>query len=68
MEVYLHAFLTSVLDGSDQLHAPATLHPWETTPSIYCIGGWVGLRASLYAVAKRKFPAPSGNRTSVVKL
>jgi hypothetical protein len=38
---------------SGQLHAPAAL-PRERDPGTYWIGGWVGSRASLGTVEKRK--------------
>jgi hypothetical protein len=38
---------------SGQLHAPAALPPWERTPGIHSIGGWVGPRAGLDEVEKR---------------
>ena len=50
VEVQLFALsLPPSLDGvDDQRHAQATLTPPPMErPSIHCIGGWVGLRASL---------------------
>jgi hypothetical protein len=32
--------------------------PWVTAPGTYWIGGWVGRRAGLNAVVKRKIPSP----------
>jgi hypothetical protein len=63
--------LTSVLDGSER----STLHPGRLTPSertsgTYLIGGWVGPRAVLDAVAKRKIPSSrreSNPRTPIVQ-
>jgi hypothetical protein len=50
VEVYLHAFLTSALDGGGwSTSRPAS----KRTPVTHLIGGWVGLRAGLDAVAKR---------------
>jgi hypothetical protein len=37
--------------------------PRDRAPTIYCIGGWVGTTAGLYAVEKKKFLAPTGTRT-----
>jgi len=49
------------MEVSGQLHAPAALTTW--------IGSWVGSRAGLNAVAKRKeIPAPVGSRTPFVQL
>jgi hypothetical protein len=47
-------FLTSALDGgSSQLHAPAAL-PQGKAPGNHWILGWMGPRAGLDAVEKRK--------------
>jgi hypothetical protein len=40
---------------SGQLHAPAALF-WRKNPSTHWIGGWVGPRAGLDAVAKSSQP------------
>jgi hypothetical protein len=40
---------------SGQLHAPASLPLGKEPPGTHSIGGWVGLRASLDDVKKRKF-------------
>jgi hypothetical protein len=37
---------------------PRPLYPRERAPYIYWIGGWVGPRAVLDAVMKRKIPTP----------
>jgi hypothetical protein len=62
MEFYIHTLLTSVLDGGE----------WSASCSGHCTtnkrdssthwrGVWVGPRASLNMVAKRKIPAPAGD-------
>jgi hypothetical protein len=43
------------MEESDQLHATAALPPGK---GIHWIGGWVGSRAVLDAVVKRKIPIP----------
>jgi hypothetical protein len=43
------------MEVSGQLHAPAALPPGETAPGTQWIGGWVGPRAGLDDVEKRKF-------------
>jgi hypothetical protein len=43
------------MDVSGQLHTPAALNPGEGVPGTHRIGTWVGPRASLDAVEKRKF-------------
>jgi hypothetical protein len=42
------------MEVSGQLHASATLSPEESAPGTYWIGDWVGPRAGLDAVEKRK--------------
>jgi hypothetical protein len=57
------------MEVSGQLHAPATLPP-EKEPVTHWIGGWVGLRAVLDGVVKRKIPSPrreSNPRTPIVQ-
>jgi hypothetical protein len=47
------------MEVSGQLHAPAALPPGERAPGTPCIGGWVGPRAGLDDMEKRKiFPLP----------
>jgi hypothetical protein len=56
------------MEVSDQLHAPAAL-PRERDPGTLCIGGWVGPRAVLDVVVKRKIPSlrrESNSRTPIV--
>jgi len=46
VEVYLHAFLTSMLDGGDWSASPTgRLTPGEISFSTHLIGSWLGLRA-----------------------
>jgi hypothetical protein len=54
------------MEMSGQLHAQAALHPMKVPPLRIGIGGWVGTRAGIDAVVKRKIPASAGNRTLVV--
>jgi hypothetical protein len=54
---------------SGQLHAPAAL-PQRKAPDTHSIRGWVGPRAVLDAVVKRKVPSPrqeSNSRTPIVQ-
>jgi hypothetical protein len=37
---------------------PRPLYPQEKSPDTYWIGGWVGPRAVLDAVVKKKIPIP----------
>jgi hypothetical protein len=46
------------MEVSSQLHAPATLPLKERDPGTHWIGGWVGPRAVLDVVVKRKIPSP----------
>jgi hypothetical protein len=53
--------LTSVLDGggwSATPLPPVSLPPEKEPPRTHWIGGWVGPRAVLDAVSKKKLPAP----------
>jgi len=59
------------MEVSGQLHAPAALSPREIAPGTHWIGRWVGPRAGLDVVVKRKIPSPrreSNPRTSIVQL
>jgi hypothetical protein len=71
VEVYLHAFLTSALDGGEWLASrPGGSTPRERAPDTHWIGGWVGPRAVLDAVVKKKIPIPSREsspRTPIVQ-
>jgi hypothetical protein len=57
------------MEVSGQLHVPVALPPGKGAPVTHWIGGWVGSRADLDAMAKRKSPiiAPTGNRTPVIR-
>jgi hypothetical protein len=56
--------LISALDGGEwSASRLGRFTPRERAPGTRWIGGWVGPRAVLDAVAKRKIPAPAGNRT-----
>jgi hypothetical protein len=59
VEVQLHSFLTSALDG-DEWSASRLVRfiPTERAPGTHCIGGWVDPRAVLDAVVKRKIASP----------
>jgi hypothetical protein len=49
------------MEVSGQLHAPAALPPLRIATGTPWIGGWVGPRAGLDAMAKRKFLCPCRN-------
>jgi hypothetical protein len=46
------------MEVNGQLHAPAALPPGKEPPGTHCIGGWVGPRAGLDAVVRRKISSP----------
>jgi hypothetical protein len=57
------------MEVSGQLHAAAAL-PRERAPGTHWIGGWLGPRAVLDPVVKRKIPSlrrESNPRTSIVQ-
>jgi hypothetical protein len=68
MEVQLHAFVTSALDGCERSASrPGRFTLEERPPGNHRARGWLGPRASLDAVTRRKIPDPAGNRTPVVR-
>jgi hypothetical protein len=59
VEVYLHAFFTLTVDGGNfSALRPGRFTFGERVPGAHLIGSWVGLRAGLDAVARRKIPCP----------
>jgi len=55
MEVYLHAFLTSALDGGDwSASLPGRFTCGRSALVTRWIGGWVGPKAGLDTVVKGK--------------
>jgi hypothetical protein len=60
MEVYLHAFLTLALHGSEwPASCPDCFTPDERAPAVYLIGRWVGPRAGLDVLVEKKIPSLS---------
>jgi hypothetical protein len=63
--------LTSALDGGEwSASRPGRFTPRERAPGTHWIGGWVGPRAVLDAVVKRKIPIPhreSNPRTPIIQ-
>jgi hypothetical protein len=58
------------MEASGQLHGPVALPPEKERTSTHWIGRWVGLRAVLGAVMKRKIPSlrrESKPRTMIVQ-
>jgi hypothetical protein len=71
VEIQLHGFLTSNLEGGEwSASRPGRFIPRERAPGAHWIGGWVGPRAVLDAVVKRKIPSPhreSNPRTPIIQ-
>jgi hypothetical protein len=71
VEVYLHSFLTSALDGGEwsaSRFSRSTAR--ERVPGTHWRGGWVGPRAVVDALVKRNIPSPhreSNPRTPIVQ-
>jgi hypothetical protein len=64
MEVLLHALWTSALDRVEWSNSrPDSFIPREKDSGTHWMGSWVGRRAGLDTVVKKKFPAPAGTRT-----
>jgi hypothetical protein len=56
VDVYIHIFFTSTLVGGEwSASRPSRFTPGERAPGTHWVGGWVGPRASLDDVEKRKF-------------
>jgi hypothetical protein len=58
------------MEVNGQLHDPDALPLKERAPGTHWIGGWVGPRAVMDAVVKRKIPSPrreSNPRTLIVQ-
>jgi hypothetical protein len=56
VDVYIHIFLTSALVGGEwSASRPGLFTLRERAPGTHWIGGWVGPRAALDDVEKRKF-------------
>jgi hypothetical protein len=65
-EIQLHAFLTSALDGSEwSASRIGRFTPGKEAPGTQWLGGWVGPRAGLDAVTKRRNPYPRRPRLRV---
>jgi hypothetical protein len=61
VDVLIHIFLTSALAGGEwSASRPGCTTPGERAPVTHWIGGWVGPRASLDDVEKRKFLTRQG--------
>jgi len=59
MELQLHTFLTSALDGGEwSVSRSGRFTPRERAPGTHWIRDWVGSRAGLEAVVKRKITHP----------
>jgi hypothetical protein len=59
VDVWLHAFLTSTLDGGEwSASLPGRFSPRESAAGTHWIGGWVGPRTGLDVVVKTKIPSP----------
>jgi hypothetical protein len=70
VEAELPAFLTSALVGGWSASRPGRFTPGERAPGTHWIGGWVGPRAGLDTIVKRKIFGPcqeSNPRTPIVQ-
>jgi hypothetical protein len=68
VELYLYAFLTSALYvGEWSASHPGRFTPTERALGTHCIRSWVGPRAGLDAVTKRKIPSPCRDSTHLAR-
>jgi hypothetical protein len=70
MELQLHSFLISAIDGGEWLVSRSgRFISGETAVGTHWIGGWVGPRAGLEAVVKRRIPflVLARNRTPIAQ-
>jgi hypothetical protein len=67
----VNSFFDLALDGGEwSASRPGRFTPRERVPITHWIGGWVGPRAIMDAVVKRKIPSPrleSNPRTPIVQ-
>jgi hypothetical protein len=66
----MHSLTLALDEGEWSVSCPGCFTPRERTPGIHWIGGWVGPRAILDAVVKRKIPSfhqESNPRILIVK-
>jgi hypothetical protein len=54
----MHSFTSTLEGGEWSASRPDHFTPRERAPGVHWIGGWVGPRAFLDAVVKRKIPSP----------
>jgi hypothetical protein len=60
-DMELHAFLTLALNGGERLASyPGQYIPRQRAPGTHWMEGWVGPRAGLDIVVKRKIPSLPG--------
>jgi hypothetical protein len=55
---FTHSSILALDGGEWSASRPGRFTPRERAPGTHCIGGWVGPRAVLDAVVKRKIPSP----------
>jgi hypothetical protein len=58
VEVWLHPFFTSALDGGKwSASRPGSFSPREKVPGTHWVGDWMGPKAGLDTVVRRKIPS-----------
>jgi hypothetical protein len=66
----MHSLTSALERGEWSASRPGRLTPKERIPGTHWIGGWVGARAVMDAVVKRKIPSPrweSNPRTPIIQ-
>jgi len=67
VELWLHASLLAPYRSEWSASCPGCFTPKERAPGTHCVQGWMGSRASMDTMAKKKIPTPAGNQTLFVQ-
>jgi hypothetical protein len=64
VEVCLHSFSTSALEGGEWTASrPCRFTRVKGTPGVHCVGGWLGTRTGLHVLKREKSVVRAGIRT-----
>jgi hypothetical protein len=69
-DIFTHSLSSALHGGEWSASCPGRFTRRERTSGVHWIGGWVGPKAVLYALVKRKIPSPrreSNPRTPIIQ-